>query len=89
MLAVKHEDGYVSTVHLLQKINQLRKGNGEPEIRANVFCARVSDELEGEDYKSFVVQNSNKTESTHFSLTIDQAKLCCNAGIKNGSPRST
>ena len=65
----------ISTVHLHQYINEKRKECGEPEIRANVFCSRVADELEGEDYKTFVVQNPNKTESTHFSLTIDQAKV--------------
>lgn len=75
MLPAKESDFCISTVHLHQFINQKRKEYGESEIRANVFCSRVVDELEGENYKSFVVKNQNKTESTHYSLTIDQAKV--------------
>lgn len=65
----------VSTVHLLQSINEIRVKNGEKEIRSNDFIARVADELEGENYESFVVENSNKTKTTYFMISIDQAKL--------------
>lgn len=65
----------VSTVHLLQSINDIRLKNGEKEIRSNDFIARVADELEGEDYETFVVENSNKTKTTYFMISIEQAKL--------------
>ena len=48
---------------------------GETQPRINDFHARVVDELDGEHYESFVVQNPNKTESTFFNLTIDQCML--------------
>lgn len=69
------EDLKVSTVHLHQAIVKIRIENGETGIRANDFIARVADELEGDDYETFVVQNANKTESTHFMISMDQAKL--------------
>lgn len=65
----------VSTVHLLQSINDIRSKNGEKEIRSNDFIARVADELEGEHYETFVVENSNKTKTTYFMISIEQAKL--------------
>ena len=65
----------VSTVHLLQAINDIRVKNGEKEIRSNDFIARVADELEGEHYESFVVENSNKTKTNYFMISIEQAKL--------------
>jgi len=65
----------VSTVHLLQAINDIRVKNGEKEIRSNDFIARVADELEGENYESFVVENSNKTKTNYFIISIEQAKL--------------
>lgn len=65
----------VSTVHLHQAINDIRVKNGEKEIRSNDFIDRVADELEGENYESFVVKNPNKTTSTYFMLSMDQAKL--------------
>ena len=60
---------------LLALVNEARKEFGEPVIRANVFADRIKDELEGEHYKSFVVQNSNNTLSTVFELTRDQCML--------------
>jgi len=65
----------VSTVHLLQAINDIRVKNGEKEIRSNDFIARVADELEGEHYETFVVENSNKTKTNYFMISIEQAKL--------------
>jgi phage antirepressor YoqD-like protein len=52
-----------------------RVKNGETQPRLNDFHARVVDELDGEHYETFVVQNSNRTESTFFKLTIDQCIL--------------
>jgi phage antirepressor YoqD-like protein len=72
---IQSEDLKVSTVHLHQAIVKIRIENGEPGIRSNDFIARVADELEGDHYETFVVKNPNKTESTHFMITMDQAKL--------------
>ena len=76
MLQIAQSDEIkVSTVHLHQAIVKFRIDNGGTGIRANDFIARVADELEGEHYETFVVQNPNKTESTHFMISLDQAKL--------------
>ena len=68
------KDG-ISTIHLHQAINDLRLKNGEKEIRNNDFTARVADELEGEHYETFVVENQNKTKSKYFVISHDQAKF--------------
>jgi phage antirepressor YoqD-like protein len=52
-----------------------RKENGETTPRLNDYHARLVDELEGEHYESFVVQNVNKTETTYYRLTIEQCML--------------
>lgn len=48
---------------------------GETQPRLNDFHARIVDELEGDHYETFVVQNPNKTESTFYRLTIEQCTL--------------
>lgn len=60
---------------LLAIVNEVRRQYGENPIRNNVFIDRIKDELDGEYYKIFVVQNSNKTESEILNLTSDQATL--------------
>lgn len=65
----------MTTTELLKVINTFRKEQGESEVRANDFLKRVQDELEGENYESFVVQNINKTESLVLSLNKDQCFL--------------
>jgi len=65
----------MSSFDLYKIIREERANNGEPIPRINDFNARVIDELEGENYETFVVQNSNKTKSTVFNLTIDQCML--------------
>lgn len=52
-----------------------RREYDETTPRLNDFHARLVDELDGEHYESFVVQNSNKTESTFYRLTIEQSML--------------
>ena len=52
-----------------------RREHNETTPRLNDFHARLVDELDGENYESFVVQNPNKTESTFYRLTIEQAML--------------
>lgn len=65
----------MSSIDLLKVINDARTQHGESFIRANDFHARVVDELEGEDYESFVVQNLNKTTTKAFLLNKDQCTL--------------
>lgn len=52
-----------------------RREHKETTPRLNDFHARLVDELDGEHYESFVVQNTNKTETTYFRLTVEQAML--------------
>ncbi|WP_180104762.1 phage antirepressor KilAC domain-containing protein [Acinetobacter sp. YH12108] len=60
---------------LLDLINQVRAQFNEKPVRLNDFNNRVADELDGDNYESFVVQNFNNTESVVFELTIDQCIL--------------
>lgn len=60
---------------LLAIVNEARNLFGERPIRNNDFIPRIKDELDGEYYETFVVQNSNKTESEILNLTSDQATL--------------
>ena len=57
---------------LLSIINEARLEYGEKEVRRNDFVARCKDELDGEHYESFVVKNSNGTESEELRMTADQ-----------------
>lgn len=56
-------------------INDARCLAGENKVRLNDFHARAADELDGEHYESFVVQNPNKTETIYYRLTLDQCML--------------
>ena len=60
---------------LFYVICESRGTAGESRPRYNDFTARLVDELEGEHYESFVVQNSNNTKTTHYRLTNDQCVL--------------
>lgn len=60
---------------LLLLVNIARRDSGEKPVRHNDFVARCRDELDGEYYETFVVQNSNKTGSEVLRLTPDQCKL--------------
>ncbi|MBA6062299.1 phage antirepressor [Pseudomonas juntendi] len=65
----------MDTIELLALVNDARAEFGEPTVRRNVFVERCKDELEGEHYKTFVVQNLNNTQSEELRLTADQCKL--------------
>ncbi|WP_411686947.1 phage antirepressor KilAC domain-containing protein [Acinetobacter indicus] len=65
----------MSSKDLLDLINQVRAQFNEKPVRLNDFNNRVADELDGDNYETFVVQNSNNTESVVFELTIDQCIL--------------
>ena len=65
----------MSSIELLKVINNARKDFGEKPVRLNDFNNRIADELSGDDYESFVVQNQNNTTSTAYKLTLDQCIL--------------
>jgi len=65
----------ISSEDLWAMVCQSRKEFNESTPRLNDFHSRVADELEGEDYETFVVQNTNKTESTYYWLTNEQCML--------------
>ena len=65
----------IGTDELLSIINQARLEHGEKPVRNNDFIPRVKDELEGEHYETFVVQNSNGTKSENLLVSNDQAVL--------------
>lgn len=60
---------------LLSIVNIEREKMGEQPVRLNQFNNRIIDELDGEHYKTFVVENLNKTTSNVYELTIDQCML--------------
>lgn len=68
-------DQKMSSRDLLDLINEVRAQFNEKPVRLNDFNSRIVDELDGENYESFVVQNFNNTESVVFELTIDQCML--------------
>lgn len=65
----------ISSLALLELINQRRAEFGEVEARRNHFHDRVRDELEGEHYQILVVTNPNGTQSEEFYLSLDQCML--------------
>ncbi|MGV6475384.1 hypothetical protein [Azotobacter vinelandii] len=75
MTSIVEAPATMTSTELLEIVNTAREEFGEPTLRSNVFADRIKDELDGEHYKSFVVQNLNNTESTVFELTRDQCML--------------
>lgn len=75
MTPIATANATMSSTDLLKIINDARLAMGETEVRANDFAKRVQDELEGENYESFVVQNFNKTMTTVYMLNEDQSTL--------------
>lgn len=69
------ETSTISSIELLEKINELREQAGQAPVRRNVFNARVEDELDGFNYKSFVVEGQRGSDSVGYELTYDQALL--------------
>lgn len=74
-LLATSESKMMSSIDLLALINSSRDSLGERQVRHNDFIARAIDELEGEHYETFVVQNINKTESKALMLNQDQCML--------------
>ena len=75
MNLIASQNQTMSSKDLYELICIARVEQGESQPRVNDFHARIADELEGEHYETFVVQNPNKTESVYFNLTIDQCIL--------------
>ncbi|WP_312800460.1 phage antirepressor KilAC domain-containing protein [Pseudomonas sp.] len=71
-LAFTNNTGTMSSIDLLDIVNQERDSAGEKEIRRNDFNARCKDELEGDYYETVVVKNLNGTTSESILMTIDQ-----------------
>lgn len=65
----------MNSIDLLEIINKARVQHGEAEVRRNQLHERIADELDGTNYKTFVVTNSNGTQSMACELTHDQCML--------------
>ncbi len=74
-IMISGNNAKIGTDELLSIINQARLEHGEKPVRNNDFIPRVKDELEGEHYETFVVQNSNGTKSENLVVSNDQAVL--------------
>lgn len=74
-ITIKENNQLMPSTELLKLINQARKDFGEKPVRLNDFKNRIEDELDGDHYETFVVQNSNNTTSVVFNLTLDQCML--------------
>lgn len=75
MNLIKSNELTMSSRDLLDVINEVRKAEGENPVRVNQFHDRVADELSDFNYKTFVVENLNNTQSTYFELTQDMCML--------------
>jgi len=62
----------MTSLELYALVNTARLEYNETSVRQNDFLARCKDELDGEDYETFVVENSNKTKSKGLILSKDQ-----------------
>ena len=58
---ITHSQKEMSSLDLLEIINTARIEAGESEVRRNQFTERCIDELDGDHYKTFVVNNPNGT----------------------------
>ena len=65
----------MSSIDLLELINNVRAANNEEPLRRNSFNLKIEDELEGSYYTKNVVKNQNGTESVVYELTIEQCTL--------------
>lgn len=75
IITTSENNQLMPSTELLKLINQARKDFGEKPVRLNDFKNRIEDELDGDHYETFVVQNSNNTTSVVFNLTLDQCML--------------
>lgn len=71
-LTIGGQAATMTSTELLDLVNQARVDFGEAPVRRNDFVARCQDELQGDHYETFVVQNQNKTESVELRMSRDQ-----------------
>lgn len=69
------KENRMTNFDLFELVNEIRAQHGENKIRLSDFNNRIADELDGEYYENFVVQNSNNTISTGYQLTLEQCTL--------------
>lgn len=74
---IKTHNITMSSLDLLEVVNESRAESDQSAIRRNDFHARVADELEGEFYETFVIPAgpSGGRPSQGFMLTRDQCML--------------
>jgi phage antirepressor YoqD-like protein len=65
----------MTSIELLELVNTARAQSGESAVRHADFASRCRDELDGEYYENFVVQNLNSTTTEALRMTADQCKL--------------
>lgn len=76
VIAITAQHQSMSSIDLLEFVNQAREEFGEKPVRHNDFLARCKDELENEPYETFV--ESAKGRAPAFDairMTKDQCKL--------------
>lgn len=69
------KENSMTSFDLFDMVNEIRVQHGESKIRLSDFNNRINDELDGEYYENFVVQNLNNTTSKGYRLTIEQCTL--------------
>ena len=66
----------MSSIELLELVNQSRANHGEATVRHNDFLARCKDELDGEPYETFVESAKGRAPAFEaIRMTIDQCRL--------------
>ncbi|WP_250533495.1 hypothetical protein [Caballeronia sp. AZ10_KS36] len=72
LISTTSNSSSISTIELLEMVNEARRDFGESEVRRNDFTARCKDELDGEYYESFVVSNPRGPASEALRISRDQ-----------------
>lgn len=65
----------MSSIDLLDLVNRARIEFGESQVRHADFAARCRDELDGENYETFVVTNKRGPATIALKMSADQCKL--------------
>lgn len=65
----------ITSLQLLDLVNDTRAEFGESQVRHGDFAARCRDELDGEYYETFVVKNQHGPATEAIRMTADQCKL--------------
>lgn len=65
----------MTSLQLLDLVNDTRAEFGESQVRHGDFAARCRDELDGEYYETFVVKNQRGPATEAIRMTADQCKL--------------